>query len=326
MNIFQKINQRLIWKINDLRYALHIGKPLIPNHASQGILLYHGIDTIGSTAYNTRFISESMLEKQLQYFTQYAKVLSLDEYYQNDFPQDKMSLALTFDDGYQNNLTRALPLLEKYQTPATFFITAIRHLNQSILWTDLIDLATPLLPKAISILNTTFQKNRKGQFTSTLNNENVKHFLQKKTQKEIENALIELKEKYPFTLDNYHQDYYQTLTNTEIQTLAQHPLITIGVHGLYHIDWTILSEEDCIKELTLCKDYLENLIQKPINGIAFPFGHYNQTVLSACEKTGFTQFLALDAHSKHPLMKDRFGVNPFISFENQILAIINGKY
>lgn len=39
-------------------------------------------------------------------------------------PPRKNLLAITFDDGFQDNLTVALPLLEKYNLPATVFVTA----------------------------------------------------------------------------------------------------------------------------------------------------------------------------------------------------------
>ncbi len=39
-------------------------------------------------------------------------------------PEDENLLAITFDDGFRDNLTVALPLLEKYNLPATVFVTA----------------------------------------------------------------------------------------------------------------------------------------------------------------------------------------------------------
>lgn len=328
MSIQQKITQRIKWKWNDIRYALGIGKRLTTNTNKQVILVYHGIDEIGSTAYNTRFISEVMFEKQINFFAQNTQVLSLDDFYSARFSQDKMNICLTFDDGYQNNLTRAIPILEKYKVPATIFTTAIQSLKHKILWPDIIDLTVPFLPKEVYILNTHFHKKRKNKLVVKETDENIKQFLQKKSQSEIELALSQLNTIHPFPLRAYHPDYYQTLTDSEIKLLGQNPLITIGAHGVFHLDLTILSEEECLNELQKSKDYLENLIQKKVNAIAFPFGTYNKNVLKAAEKVGYTQLLALNKidNISHPHMRERFGVNPFISFENQILAIIEGKY
>lgn len=77
-----------------------------------------------------------------------------------------------------------------------------------------------------------------------------------------------------------------------------------------------------------CKDYLEKITEKKTSAISFPFGSYTQSVLNAREKVRFEQLLTIDKINgiAHSNMKERLGLNPFISFENQILAIIKGKY
>ena len=39
---------------------------------------------------------------------------------------DGRAVALTFDDGYRDNLTLALPILEKHQAPATIYVSVER--------------------------------------------------------------------------------------------------------------------------------------------------------------------------------------------------------
>ena len=84
--------------------------------------MYHGVRT-GQLRINGRHITAKHFEKQLQYFKRKFSVVPLDQLCEMKFAgvvPEKHAIALTFDDGFVNNLTVALPLLEKYGLPATF--------------------------------------------------------------------------------------------------------------------------------------------------------------------------------------------------------------
>jgi peptidoglycan/xylan/chitin deacetylase (PgdA/CDA1 family) len=87
------------------------------------ILNYH---SISNNDIDTYTVTPERLEKQLKYFSKKCELVSLDQLLtilKNGIPTKKYGL-VTFDDGYQDNLLNALPILEKYKIPAAFFISA----------------------------------------------------------------------------------------------------------------------------------------------------------------------------------------------------------
>lgn len=67
-------------------------------------------------------ISPARFERQLHWLSRWRQVVPL---FQTLSPGSKRrDLAITFDDGFRDNLTVALPLLEKFSLPMTLFVAA----------------------------------------------------------------------------------------------------------------------------------------------------------------------------------------------------------
>ncbi|KAA6458334.1 hypothetical protein DYQ86_20690 [Acidobacteria bacterium AB60] len=91
------------------------------------ILTYHGVcadEFEGASWIPPYFVKRSCFEEQLQYLVAHTQLLPLGEavglFMAGGLPE--RATAVTFDDGYANNLEIALPLLEKYSVPATIFL------------------------------------------------------------------------------------------------------------------------------------------------------------------------------------------------------------
>ena len=67
-------------------------------------------------------ISPERFERQLHWLERWRRVETLAQTLRA--PESDRLTAITFDDGYRDNLTVALPLLEKYQLPMTLFVVA----------------------------------------------------------------------------------------------------------------------------------------------------------------------------------------------------------
>jgi peptidoglycan/xylan/chitin deacetylase (PgdA/CDA1 family) len=85
------------------------------------VLVYHSISSPAEPMAGDIDISPARFEQQLDWLARTGKVVPLEE----TLNQTRSSaIAITFDDGYRDNLTVALPLLEKFSVSMTLFAVA----------------------------------------------------------------------------------------------------------------------------------------------------------------------------------------------------------
>ena len=86
------------------------------------VLVYHSISAPPEPMPAEIDISPQRFAQQLRWLSRSGRVVPLVETLRAK--KSSRLVAITFDDGYRDNLTVALPLLEKFQLPMTLFVTA----------------------------------------------------------------------------------------------------------------------------------------------------------------------------------------------------------
>lgn len=166
-------------------------------------------------------------------------------------------ILLTFDEGYYNNML-ALPVLEKHQVHATFFISTGHIKSGKGFWWDIIyrnrikqGIAKPEVMKEMDSL---MQKSYTEQ----------ENFLVKEFG---ENALQPL------------GDQDRPMTPAELKTFSEHPLVELGNHTHYHLNMNNYAKQELKNSvLEAHKDLVEMTGKAPLS-FAYPYGIYNDEVL-----------------------------------------------
>ena len=89
-------------------------------------------------------LSRKKLDEYLRVLSKRYHFISLSEaveMLQGRKPMQPYSMVFTFDDGYRNNLTHAMPILRRYNAPVTFFISTGYAGNPRPFWWDRLDYA-----------------------------------------------------------------------------------------------------------------------------------------------------------------------------------------
>ncbi|WP_367389531.1 polysaccharide deacetylase family protein [Lewinella sp. LCG006] len=292
------------------------------------ILLYHGIDFVNNTRLNARFLAQKKLHQQLSYCKEHFHILSLEDYFQGNFAPGRMNIAITFDDGYLNNLELALPVLEDLQVPATFFVTAIDSTPYPMLWTDYLDLVNFRYQHTVSIQGEVFEHRKREYFNTK--NESLKAVCKRKDWTFKSSIYSTFPELVNDPVYEAYKMYWQVMNAAQIRQLAASPWASVGSHGYYHDDLGELPLEKAVELLQKGKNYLEEALDQSIHSLAYPNGSYTPTLVNAAKQLGFEQQLVVNfqqaADQDIPEIRSRLTINPFVSLDNQIRAILRGDY
>lgn len=290
--------------------------------------MYHGVRS-GNHRINGRHITAEHFEKQLQYFKKRFTIVPLRQLcemkVQGIIPRER-TIALTFDDGFLNNLTTALPLLEKYKIHATFFICTAGISDQTYSHpTDRVDLIRISgEPKSIQINGENFF--RKGhQVVSGKDGEHAYQYINKLSFEQWLKANRDLKDQLDVKTTQQYNELYQLLDEPSVRDLLKSELVTAGSHSHHHINLSTLAPGEVQYQLQESKTVLNSYSQSA-DTVAFPYGFYNNHTIAIAKDVGY-RYLIGGGHVHPPYNKDvfpRIGVLDGAGFSYTMLMISNG--
>ena len=303
---------------------------IIRNLSGNSIInvMYHGVVNSNSNYYSPRHIDKTQFEKHLIYYKNNFEIISTAEAFRkiyNNKKLDKIYLTVSFDDGYKNNLTTALPLLEKYNIPTTFFISGIctnEHENQ-YLW--------PELMSALKYFYKNEQIKIKNQIFINLICKNsgayLPHFIQSLPYNKRDKILKSIDKEYSLSskIIQLPKEIWKLLNDNEIIKLSKSNIVTIGSHGYSHFNMKKIAFEGAKKELIKSKNILEKTIGLEVKEIAYPYGSYNNSIKNLAEEVGYKYQFAVSYNSKKDFddarIMNRHAISSTTNYESNILNL-----
>ena len=261
---------------------------------SIAIFLFHGV--IPTHNFSIRnYLRKHILASELEDFLQAlqkagGQALSMDECLESlkSGTVPKNSFVITFDDGFLNNLTCAVPILDRFQVPSIFYITEdFVRLGLSS-WTDQLEaafesVATVHLTFPFSVDATTPEDK-----VAVLNELRrlVKHTPEIDPYEFTENILAAIDCPKPPLSDPFLD---KKLGISELRQLIANPLFTLGGHGKTHKILSFLTKDALQHEIGSSVRFLQECSETPVH-YAYPDGlpHcHSEAVVTELKKNVF---------------------------------------
>lgn len=233
------------------------------------VLTYHRVHRSWDV-YNRGDVDLAAFDWQMRCLRRYFNVIRLDEAVTRLSAGARLprrAVCITFDDGYRDNFTTALPVLNKYGLPATFFI-ATAFLNGGIMWNDRIIEAVRVTKARILDLTDlgfgAFRLEREQDRVSALATliDRLKYEDPAKRDREslhiVDRANVLLRDDL-------------MMLDSHVKELSEYGM-EIGAHTHTHPIVRRLSASDLVSEIGRNRAALESITRKEVRGFAYPNG------------------------------------------------------
>lgn len=246
----EKMIAKMFWKTKLTKHLIRLQQ----KYGKYPIIMYHSVDNqnnhnnnINSQWESDLVVTPASFERQISKLTKDFKCVSCTELLKSIHFTDnkKPLLAISFDDGYKNNLLNAVPILKKYGAGATFFLIGC-HLDKKY-----------PSPKHLMFI---------------LKDKSVKKYLSlmSSLEKEIKNE-----REYELILNEHKINSIswedQFIMEEDAEILLKNGF-EVGSHGYNHL--MVFNNENKYFELEIKKSFekIKQLTNSNNIGYAFPFG------------------------------------------------------
>ena len=281
--------------------------------ASSLILMYHRVAEVKTDSWSL-CVTPQHFSEHLEVIQKHARTLQLDQLTHSlrlgKIP--RRSVVITFDDGYADNLHTAKPLLERYDIPATFFLTTGCIERHREFWWDELDrliLQPGILPETLklSIRGKIYEWHLNGdvQYNEDIVYQNsswraweeapsIRHEiyyslwkllkpLDENEQQDVLNQLLTWARVKPCV-----RSTHRLLLPEEIILLGKENLFEVGAHSVTHASLSTQPIAFQRREIQLSKAYLDDLLGKPVTSFSYPYGDYTSETVALVKEAGFS--------------------------------------
>jgi peptidoglycan/xylan/chitin deacetylase (PgdA/CDA1 family) len=207
------------------------------------------------------------------------EVVTLDEVrrriQEGSNPGRRPFAAFTFDDGYLDNLTLALPVFRQFEAPfAVYICTGFLDRTVDPWWASIDRLVTEHDELTLEIPGTGEQRflcRTRAEKTATYSS--------------LWSILLPSDDRARRTLSDLYQRHQTSpscemdriaMTWDQAAQLAKDPLVTVGAHTRAHPSLPQLPPDEARREMQVGRDQLEDRLGIRVRHFAYPFGHLSQ--------------------------------------------------
>jgi peptidoglycan/xylan/chitin deacetylase (PgdA/CDA1 family) len=259
----------------------------------------------------------ALFKEVIQYVNKKFTVFSLEDYFFAERHKlSKPAAIITFDDGYHDFIDYSLPVLKKYNMPASMFVVTDCIDQNKPTWTYLFDelfYHTKKLktdnPPALRGFNSSKWSNDKQRI-------NYGASLKQQLKKQSKNKREEIIAFYETQFNDVKSVNKIMMSWEELQQIKGEG-IEIGSHTVTHPPLATLTDDRILEdELYLSGMRIREKLGNFPAAISYPVGSYNSKVKNMAHKVGYRMALAVDQELYKEKKHGRFSI-PRIELYNE---------
>lgn len=278
------------------------------------ISMYHYTRDIKNSRYPAiKGLETEDFKRQLDFFEENFNIITMEEVIEAVLKGRKLpekALLLTFDDGYTDNYTVALPLLLERGLQGSFFVPAKPLVDGGLLEVnkihftlakgdekdivrDILDYSLKIKEKLREKLNIAdrdiseelYKRYAVSNGRDTVDTSFIKKMLQEILPAENRTEIIDI------LFDKYVEVSEEVLANelyvnkTQLKVMKKLGMF-IGLHGYEHNHLALLTEEEQKKDLEAALCVMKEFIDEDAWVMNYPYGSYNETTLRLIKSRG----------------------------------------
>lgn len=260
------------------------------------ILGYHRISAVEDDVFQVCVSPENFAE-HMEVLREYVHPISLSKLAQS-LKQDLLpqrAVAVTFDDGYADNLHVAKPILEKYDIPATVFVCT-GYSGREFWWDELerLALCSRADPLALRVqVGRAHFKWDPPHANSDMDNPTVRRQFHRALYQYLLSMDVEDQNHVIDVIRSWSEVSYpgiptpRAMSEQELLQLVDGGLIEVGAHTRHHPMLPQLSFVRQREEIQSSKKDLEALLGKKITGFSYPNGRATVAAKQLVQEMGF---------------------------------------